>query len=895
MYNFKFKHDPRDISYHVERGSLDIAGHVGKRKSANAINVMTWIPPKIQHPKPVPNPQSIERRQRQVLAKDTFVSLVYGQAWVDGKVALIHASGNNLYVLYVFGVGEFESYESIYIDNILTTEPSKGLIAKGGAVVGTYYGTSSQTADSTLASLISGYNDTLEGIAYLVIRLPASYTSVPRCSVVAKTKKVYNPKTSTIEFSTNPALWLADFITNLGEDYGIGESINWSSVETVQDACAATMSNGEVRRGGGYFLLDRQAGTQQVLDELRNLSGCWVTKDGDEYKLIPDRPVASTAKTFDESNILSLDKLEKRGLLKVPNAIQVVFTDTSKTPWADYRIWEMTSAAEAGTEAFRPQTVTLRGIVHASEAKREAVERLNRYISDLEIEFVVFDEGLELQVGDVVEVTHYIGLSNKKFQLVAEPVPVGYGRWKLFGVEYDPAIFSDEVITTPTYSDTNLPDAYTVPDVNSLSVTEIVGQKDDGTIISKISASWDAVTWPFLEGYEVKIETGATLIYRQVVGNNDTDFTSPPVEELKTYTVSVRAFSTLVSGAWTSASITPQGKYWVPADVQIFYGFEAGGEVHLWWERPDDPDIWRFEVRYYQTTQTWDDGTVVDQVDSLTLTTRQVPEGTWRFGIKAIDSVRQYSENAKEIDIEVTMDTDAFRLAPQDLEPDNGSTSMSHMRVAVVDPANNNAVVGWQDIYVTAGDTPWNSKFTGPINGNANPILSYFDNAGDSELQTRSRDYTQDYSGNFIVRRTIEALSGSFTEAQQLMADGGASYADYALSAKEKARYQRYLAKTSGHGNVAMVTLPVQGHLSVIPRTESGESTSSASGPTTISLKNTYSTCVDINIIPQGTTAKSATYDNIDLSSGPQTFDVYVFDASGNQIASDFRWTWKGA
>ena len=49
----------------------------------------------------------------------------------------------------------------------------------------------------------------------------------------------------------------------------------------------------------------------------------------------------------------------------------------------------------------------------------------------------------------------------------------------------------------------------------------------------------------------------------------------------------------------------------------------------------------------------------------------------------------------------------------------------------------------------------------------------------------------------------------------------------------------------------------------------------------------------DLTITPEGSTARSATYDNI-VTGSPTTFDVHVFNDAGTRIASAFRYRFRG-
>lgn len=890
MYSFKFNHNTHQAARPAPSGRAGGPGFTAwpywphslppfpSRPSVPAASIIN----KIQ--------EDTKKARQKILAKDSFLPLVYGMADLEGKLAYATSDTSFLYVLYLFCIGEIGGFDSIYLSSTEVHEAEKGLVAKGGDYH-TYLGTADQEPDPWFESLVSGYADALPGVAYAVLKLPASYTSVPACRAVLQGKKVWNPKTSAWEYSANPALWLADFITNADDKYGMGAQVDWDSVIAVQDACDEAMSNGEPRRGGGFVEIGSPQRGPEVIELLRLMAGCFVTREDFVYKLIPDRP-ADVEASFDMGNMV-LEELKKLRAPDTPTVVEVIWTDTSVYPWRTKPVRVPRPEVETGNMPWIPSTVNLAGITSGSWAKRETTERLNKYINDLAIRFTAFDEALKLQAGSVIEVSHDIGLVNKKFRLTREPVLVSAGRWRIEAHEYDPAVYSNEVITQPTYADTNLPDPLTAPDVEGLELDEALGQRADGTVYCRITASWQAAVWPYLEGYEVKIVSGADLIFQGKVGSGATSFASPPVEEKRLYNLSVRAYSSITKGEWTTDSITPVGRWWKPADVRGFYGFESGGVVHLWWDKPNDLDIKAYEIRYYSTAETWDNGLVLNRLNALRYETREIPEGTWKIGIKAVDSLDQFSENVAEIELEVTTDADAFKLENKAMEVDEEKTDWTRMVLAVTDA--DKAIVGWQEKYFTKADVPWGTMFDQPMGTYDQPLGYYFDNAGQTKFKTLERDYGKDYGGNFLLQRQITALRGSVTEELLLRKDGEATPTSYAvMSVNAKARYEAYQAATSGRGNAAVIRLPVRSQLSVVPRTEYSTSplTSSATGPTTITLQGSYTTAIDINVRILGDESCDWTYNNLDLDAG--TFEVNIFDKDGNRVEKQFNWTFQG-
>ncbi|MFA5633367.1 MAG: hypothetical protein WC997_17875, partial [Porticoccaceae bacterium] len=126
------------------------------------------------------------------------------------------------------------------------------------------------------------------------------------------------------------------------------------------------------------------------------------------------------------------------------------------------------------------------------------------------------------------------------------------------------------------------------------------------------------------------------------------------------------------------------------------------------------------------------------------------------------------------------------------------------------------------------------------------------------------------------------------------LSDDGVTWEPQAtLSVKASARYAR-ARLTAAPGSIIHVRdTEVVLRIDAQAREESGEILTSASGPATVTLDREYSAVQVITLTPQGATAASATYDNV-LLGNPTTFDVYVFNAAGDQVARPVRWLFKG-
>ena len=76
---------------------------------------------------------------------------------------------------------------------------------------------------------------------------------------------------------------------------------------------------------------------------------------------------------------------------------------------------------------------------------------------------------------------------------------------------------------------------------------------------------------------------------------------------------------------------------------------------------------------------------------------------------------------------------------------------------------------------------------------------------------------------------------------------------------------------------------------------ESGGGTSSATLPTTVTFTKTFADIrsIQVTAMPSTPGAYFAIVDFTDVPN-PTSFDVYIYDSAGTQVASDFTWTAEG-
>jgi Putative phage tail protein len=594
---------------------------------------------------------------KNVTAENAVIPIVYGAAQVGGQIFAMgyNTSTKTWTVGYVAALGEIEAIDTVLIN---------GAAPVAGVTVTKYTGTSGQTYNTTLGSAISGYTDPMVithpagniGIAYIVVVYKDKhYTEWPQVRMNIRGKKVYNPTTGTTIYSTNPALHLADLITSA--QYGHGYQRDNASLILAQNYCDDTtgISPTEARRTS-YIVINSAMDTSAWIEILRAYAGCFLALRGDTVFFIPDKSAASVMAIDADDIVEGSMNLKKADSSDLPTVFRCSYTDTTGAEWVERLCTPAkASGVDAGTTPWRESRFSMVGINRHSQAYRECVERLNTaLLTDLTASWVMFDEGYQLEMGDVVTVTHPYLAGSKTMRLTAQPEQVSPGRWRIQATEYNASMYSNDVLAASAYADAVVPTG-TVPGVvTSLTAAEVLYQTENLLFASRLYITWVAPTDSIVTGYNIRVtETvGGVLVWSGTT--IDLNASTGPLKEGVAYTVSVAAFNTLYTGtAVTYNASALVGKNAAPAAPTGLGGSNKNRTVHLYWTASADADVAFYQVKYYAAPGGFSGGTLLDETASLTFTAANVPDGTWYFGVKSIDSVNQTSAATAEVQITV--------------------------------------------------------------------------------------------------------------------------------------------------------------------------------------------------------------------------------------------------
>ena len=393
----------------------------------------------------------------------SLVPLTYGEDRVAALVLNVLISGtdaNTLLVQCLWG------HACSQIDELRLNDEA----LPAGSTVTSYIGTQG-TPDAALVAAFAAqgitYTDTLAGYAYSVVAMPVkAFDGQLAFSARIRGRKLYDPRLdstvaggsgahrladpATWAYSDNPALALADWLYS--STYGAGEAVVWTSAQTAADASDAMIGTPAEKRRLLGLTLAAPASVQAVAETLRAYAGCWLVPTAAGVKLLPDADAASAASYSHASGqIAAIEPLARADLGNVPTAVEIVYTDTTQIPWRDASATAQLAGA-GSTLPWRLSTVQMPGIQRHSQALREATERLNKLtLIDLGTTLEVFDSGIAHEIGDIVTVTHPLGLSAQAFRVAGIEMP-GPGRWRLSLREHDAAVYSNDVTgaTPPT-------------------------------------------------------------------------------------------------------------------------------------------------------------------------------------------------------------------------------------------------------------------------------------------------------------------------------------------------------------------------------------------------------------------------------------------------------------
>lgn len=501
------------------------------------------------------NPSNIQQQSRTITAKEATAPhrVVYGRTRIAGNIVYMEGTSSNKYLHMVITLAahEIDAVESVYFnDQEVIFASDTGLVTsdnyKNKARIRYKLGTSSQTAFSELVAESDDLwtdNHRLRGIACLYVRLEYDANKypngIPNITAVIRGKKVYDPRTLTTAYSSNPALCLADYLTD--SLHGVGavyaDEIDETALITAADVCDETVERhlflpDEIRysMNGSY---DSNVTAETVINNILISMAGKAVWSGGKWRIIAGSYTTPTL-TFDEGDL--------RSGLKVQTLVsrRELFNGVKGTFASPDNNWVLSDFPPVISSTFKTQdngeeilkNVEFLFTTSSSMAQRLAKIDLLRARQQITLTLPLKLVGFKAQVGDIIQVNNTrFGWTAKKFEVTNSKI--SFDEFTI-GVdldlrEIDDTVFdwdADEEQTFDPSPNTNLPDPYTVGVPTDLTITATNVPSPDGAIQSGLLVTWTPPTNSFVDQYEVQYIRGASSFDLGSVANNATTTTN---------------------------------------------------------------------------------------------------------------------------------------------------------------------------------------------------------------------------------------------------------------------------------------------------------------------------------------------------------------------------------
>lgn len=608
---------------------------------------------------------SITLQDRTVTSRQPIASHVvaYGRTRLGGTILYMESTNANKYLHMVIALTghEIDAVESIYFNEVLVPIDGSGNVTSGQyankARIKYKLGTSEQTAFSDLVSESAGKwtnNHRVRGRALLYVRLEYDqdvyFNGIPNVSAVIRGKKVYDPRTQLTAWSANPALCLADYLTNT--KYGVGANYS-NEIDEMALVAAANICDEDVQvidltyenRYEMHGAFATSSTPEDVINQMVSSMAGKCIWSGGVWRILAGAYYTPT---------LSFNEDDLRGGFRVQslvsrresfNGVKGVFL----SPKNNYVVSDFPAitssvyvAQDNGEEKLK--SIELPMTTSSSMAQRLAKIELLRARQQITTSLPMKLTGLKAQVGDIVQITNTrMGWSNKPFEVIgsqlafSETVGVDLELREVASNVYDWST-SEESAYDPA-PNTNLPNAsYVAPcGVTTTDTLEINAE----TIVTKLVVNVTGSP-TFQDRYEVQAKPSTAsdwLNLGQATGNI---FQLSNVIDGAIYNVRARAINILgVRSEWTYENHEVVGKTAPPQNVSDFSINIVGTQAYLNWSPVPDLDLSHYRIRHSSLTT---GATYSNAVDLLKKVPRPAvfaiaPAMTGTYFIKAIDKL----------------------------------------------------------------------------------------------------------------------------------------------------------------------------------------------------------------------------------------------------------------
>jgi hypothetical protein len=618
------------------------------------------------------------------------IPVVYGERQLGITRVFLETSGTDNEYLYMAGVlceGEIESIEEVYIDDKEVTFAST--LTHGSVVevdsgdanfykdstshiqVQAFLGLDNQVSSSILSTLTNwGANHRLRGVAYLALRFKWNqdiFGQIPQVKVTLKGRKIYDPRTTTTAYSSNPALCLLDYLRSSRYGKGLPNSAFEANFQSFQDSANEAETQVTPYSGGTDInVFDTNAvldSSQKIIDNVKKLlnpmralftytEGVYKLKiesTGSPVKTITADYVVGGAKVLGErknnkynrviGTFVNPEKNWQQDTISFPPA------DDSALPSADQHATML--ALDNGT--LLEGNFDFPNVTSPYQAEDLCEIILKRSRNQLQVQLRLTSEFLDLSIGDIVGITYPSGgFSNKPFRVLGMTINEDLTVDVQLFEHQDNFYTWTSKAEAPTIADTSLPNPYNVQPPASVTLSDQLIAYNDGTVIVALDITIGASPDSFVDYYQVEYKKQSETDYQihgQGTGLNQRVLN---VIDQEVYDVRVKAVNSIgASSTYVTAQRTIIGALAPPSDVEDFACNVIGGDAHLSWSPVADLDLAYYSIRYSTLTSgaEWQNSVGLVEKIARPATSVTVPAREGSYLIKAVDKLGNFSSN----------------------------------------------------------------------------------------------------------------------------------------------------------------------------------------------------------------------------------------------------------
>ncbi len=574
-----------------------------------------------------------------------------------------------------------------------------------------HFGTDSQTASSLLSGLSSWTsNHRLRGLAYLALKFKwnsDAFGSLPNVTAIVKGRKVYNPNldgtltggsgshrkddSTTWEYSDNGIYQMLDYLRNDRFGMGIADSYfdsnfaDWQTAGDVVDANITPFSGADqIDLLDSHPVVDTSRKAIDIVADFVKGTRSYLNFTGGKYKVLVET-TGSASITLTEDNIIGGINVASKNKNSRYNRVIVNFINPSKNYQSDTAQFppvDETGLASADTHSNMKTAdggILLEGefdfpmIVNQHQAQELAEIILRRSRSSLDVAVKCDGTGLDLAVGDIVNITHATpSFSSKPFRIQGMTINTDHTITLQLSEHQDSYYAFGTQVAPATIPDTTLPNPFSVQPPASVTLSDELIEYSEGIVITRLLITIGVSPDKFVDRYEVQIKqtldtdgNAVTDTFKEIAIGKILTYQHLSVIDKATYQVRVRAVSNINSkSTFVSATRKIVGATEPPADVTNFsVNMLGSSQMQLNWDANTDLDISFYEIRYQNVTNNaqWNKSVNWLQVPrtSGTSITTNVRDGA--FCIKAVDKLGNESNNETIIYSNIASATSNFK------------------------------------------------------------------------------------------------------------------------------------------------------------------------------------------------------------------------------------------